>query len=80
MSMPSRIDKLPLSVSYYTGIFYANIISINDSVFLVNDNVFKPLRALYHLLTWIWGLRHFSMMAWLDMLECSCSCSSLYIS
>ena len=24
-------------------IFYANIISINDSVFLVNDNVFKPL-------------------------------------
>ena len=29
-----------------TGIiFYANIISINDSVFLVNDNVFKPLRV-----------------------------------
>ena len=26
-------------------IFYANIISINDSVFLVNDNVFKPLRV-----------------------------------
>ena len=25
-------------------IFYANIININDSVFLVNDNVFKPLR------------------------------------
>ena len=24
-------------------IFYANIVSINDSVFLVNDNVFKPL-------------------------------------
>ena len=26
-------------------IFYANIISINDSVFLVNDNVFNPLRV-----------------------------------
>ena len=26
-------------------IFYANIISINYSVFLVNDNVFKPLRV-----------------------------------
>ena len=25
-------------------IFYANIVSINDSVFLVNDKVFKPLR------------------------------------
>ena len=24
-------------------IFYANIVSINDSVFLINDNVFKPL-------------------------------------
>ena len=29
-----------------TGIiFYVNIISINDSVFLMNDNVFKPLRV-----------------------------------
>ena len=26
-------------------IFYANIVSINDSVFLVNNNVFKPLRV-----------------------------------
>ena len=26
-------------------IFYANIVSINDSVFLVNDNVFKSLRV-----------------------------------
>ena len=26
-------------------IFYANIVSINDTVFLVNDNVFKPLRV-----------------------------------
>ena len=26
-------------------IFYANIVSINDSVFLVNDSVFKPLRV-----------------------------------
>ena len=29
-----------------TGIiFYANIISINDSVFLVNNNIFKPLKV-----------------------------------
>ena len=26
-------------------IFYANIVSINDSVFLVNNNVFKPIRV-----------------------------------
>ena len=26
-------------------IFYANIISVNDSAFLVNDNVFKPLKV-----------------------------------
>ena len=26
-------------------IFYANVVSINDSVFLINDNVFKPLRV-----------------------------------
>ena len=26
-------------------ILYANIVSINDSVFLINDNVFKPLRV-----------------------------------
>ena len=26
-------------------LIYANIVSINDSVFLVNDNVFKPLRV-----------------------------------
>ena len=26
-------------------IFYANIVSINDSVFLVNDNVFNPLKV-----------------------------------
>ena len=26
-------------------IFYANIISINDAVFLMNDNVYKPLRV-----------------------------------
>ena len=26
-------------------IFYANVVSINDSAFLVNDNVFKPLKV-----------------------------------
>ena len=30
-------------------IFYANIVSINDSVFLVNDNVFKPLKVFINL-------------------------------
>ena len=30
-------------------ILYANIVSINDSVFLVNDNVFKPLRVFISL-------------------------------
>ena len=30
-------------------IFYANIISINDSVFLINDNIFKPLRVFISL-------------------------------
>ena len=38
-----------LNITVTTGtisgiIFYANIVSINDSVFLVNDKVFKPLR------------------------------------
>ena len=37
-----------LNITVTTGtisgiIFYANVVSINDSVFLVNDNVFKPL-------------------------------------
>ena len=30
-------------------IFYANIVSINDSVFLVNNNVFKPLKVFVNL-------------------------------
>ena len=30
-------------------IFYANIVSINDSVILVNDNVFKPLKEFIFL-------------------------------
>ena len=62
-------------------ILYANIISINDSVFLVDNNVFKPLRVLIFLLrTSIWVLRHVSTMEWMDMLRCSCSCSSLSFS
>ena len=36
--------NLTVTIGTINGIiFYANIISINDSVFLVNDNVFKPL-------------------------------------
>ena len=58
-------------------IFYANIISINDAVFLVNDNVFKPLQVF---ISWIWVLRHVSIMEWMDILRYSYSCSSLSIS
>ena len=37
--------NLTVTIGTISGIiFYANIVSINDSVFLVNDNVFKPLR------------------------------------
>ena len=32
-------------------IFYANIISVNDSTFLANNNVFKPLRVLIYYFT-----------------------------
>ena len=38
--------NLTVTIGTINGIiFYANIISINDSVFLVNNNVFKPLRV-----------------------------------
>jgi len=42
-------------------IFYANIISINGFVFLVNDNVYKPLKVFISL---IWVLQHVSIMEW----------------
>ena len=34
-------------------IFYANIISINESVFLINDNVYKPLECSFPSPIWI---------------------------
>ena len=38
--------NLTVTIGTINGIiFYANIVSINDSVFLVNDHVFKPLRV-----------------------------------
>ena len=38
--------NLTVTIGTINGIiFYANVVSINDSVFLVNDNVFKPLRV-----------------------------------
>ena len=38
--------KLTVTNGTINGIiFYANVVSINDSVFLTNDNVFKPLRV-----------------------------------
>ena len=48
-------------------IFYTNTISINDSVFLVNDHVFKPLRVF---ISWIWVLRHVFTIEWIAMLRC----------
>ena len=40
------ILNLTLTNGTISGIiFYANIVSINDSVFLVNDNMFKPLKV-----------------------------------
>ena len=38
--------NLTVTIGTINGlIFYANIVSINDSIFLANNNVFKPLRA-----------------------------------
>ena len=38
--------NLTVTIGTINGIiFYANVVSINDSVFLVNDYVFKPLRV-----------------------------------
>ena len=38
--------NLTVTIGTINGIiFYANVVSINNSVFLVNDNVFKPLRV-----------------------------------
>ena len=40
------ILNLTVTIGTISGIiFYANIVSINDSVFLVNDNVFKSLKV-----------------------------------
>ena len=40
------ILNLTVTNGSITGIiFYANVININDSTFLVNDNIFKPLRV-----------------------------------
>ena len=38
-------------------IFYANIVSISDPVFLVNDNVFKPLRVFISLVNLDLGIK-----------------------
>ena len=38
--------NLTVTIGTINGIiFYTNVVSINDSVFLLNDNVFKPLRV-----------------------------------
>ena len=41
--------NLTVTIGTINGIiFYANVVSINDSVFLLNDNVFKPLRVFIY--------------------------------
>ena len=60
-----------------TGIiFYANVTSINDTTFLTNDNIFKPLRVFISFLNCTWVLRHVSTMEWIQVviLKCSFSC------
>ena len=61
-------------------IFYANIVSINDSVFLVNHNVFKPLRIFVLFGNLDLGVDTCFIMEWMDILRCSYSCSFLFIS
>ena len=44
--MSLYIINFTVTIGTINGIiFYANIVSINDSVFFVNDSVFKPLRV-----------------------------------
>ena len=56
-------------------IFYANIISIDDSVFLVNDNVFKPLRVFISFTNLDLGIETCFTMEWTAMLRCGYSYS-----
>ena len=61
-------------------IFYANIISINDSVLLVDNNVLKPLRVFISFANLDLGIEtcfHSGMDGYAKMF---CSCSSLSIS
>ena len=58
-------------------IFYANVLSINDTVFLTNGNIYKPLKIFIFLPTWIWEFKHAFMMEWIVMLKCGYNCSFL---
>ena len=61
-------------------IFYANIVSINDSVFLVNDNVFKPLRVFISFTNLDLGIETCFLMGWIAMLRCGYNYSFLLTS
>ena len=50
-------------------IFYANIVSINDSVFLVNDNVFKPLSIFISFVNLNSGTETCFTMEWIAILR-----------
>ena len=51
-------------------IFYANIISINDSVSWLMIICLNLSECLFLLSPWIWVLRHVFTMEWIAMLKC----------
>ena len=62
-------------------IFYANVVSINDSIFLVNDTAcLNRSEFSFHLQIWIWVLRHVFTMGRIVMLKCGYNYSFLSIS
>ena len=62
----------PLNLTVTKGaingiILYANIISINDSYFLINNNAFRPLKVFISFTNL--ALRHVSTMEWIALLK-----------
>ena len=60
-------------------ILYASIISINDSVFLVNDNVYKPLRVFIIFVNLDLGIETYFYSGKDSYTNYGCSCSFLLI-
>ena len=61
-------------------IFYGNIISINDSIFLTNNYVFYPLRVFISFSNLDLGIETCFYNGMDGYAKCSYSCSSLSIS